>query len=281
MNLSLIHKNTEKTILVLISVIWAVVAVFPLWMITVILFAPAGSASLINVRLFPTSISAGLANISTILKEGPFINGYMVSLIYGALQTFGVLLIVSMAAFEFSFFKFPLKKPLFIIALSSLMVPQATIIIPLFRVLVNLKWLNTFAGLAIPGMASATALFILTQFMERLPGELLDSADMDGAPHFMKYYKIVIPMSKNALMTAGILTFLGAWGNFYWPLAVVTKTEMYPVSLIVNFFTSATSYKRVEIQLAAFFMAAVFPIALYIIFQKSIVRGITTTGIKG
>jgi multiple sugar transport system permease protein len=281
MNLSILHKKTEKTTLALISAIWAIVAVFPLWMIIVILFSPPGAAALVNFRIIPTFLSAGLASISTVLKEGPFLNGYMVSLTYAALQTFGVLLIVSMAAFEFSFFEFPLKRSLFVLALSSLMVPQAVIIIPLFKVLVLLKWLNTFAGLAIPGMASATALFILTQFMEKLPKELLDSADIDGAPHFMKYYKIVVPMTKNALVTAGILTFLGAWGNFYWPLVVVTKMEMYPVSLIVNFFTSATSYKTVEVQLAAFFMAAVLPIALYFIFQRSIVRGITTSGIKG
>lgn len=272
----------EKTSLVAIASLWGLIVVFPLYMVVDILFSPRSAAVLANFHPFPTSWSAGMDNMAQVLKDNMFVSGFTTSLIYSILQVAGMLLIVSMAAFQFSLFSFKGKRFLFMLALSSMMVPMAVTIIPTFKIVVALHWLNSYAGLAVPGMASASSLFILVQFMETIPRELLQSAEMDGASHFRKYAGIVLPLTRNALVTVGLLAFLGAWGNLLWPLVVVNLPEMYPISLVIGKYASALStLYPLNVQLAAFFLSAVPPIVIYLIFQKSIVDGITASGVKG
>lgn len=281
MNDRLTKSRWENAVMILVALFWAFIVIFPLWWVINILFSAPGSASSIHPSLIPNSFSSGFATLKKVLTEGEFLRGYLVSLTYASLQSLGVVAVASMAAYEFAFFEFSGKKFLFGLALSSMMIPYAVTLIPAFRVLVSIKWLNTFQGLAIPGMASAQAIFIIKQFMESLPTDLLSAADIDGASHFGKFYHIVLPNCTNALLTAGLLAFINAWGNFIWPLITITKQEMYPVSLIINAYTAASAYKTQDEVLGALFLAAIVPIVIYIFFQKYIVKGIATSGIKG
>ncbi|GHT87033.1 sn-glycerol-3-phosphate transport system permease protein UgpE [Bacteroidia bacterium] len=272
----------EKLILLLFSAIWAIVALFPLYMVINILFSSRSDAVFVNFQLLPSSLSAGISSIKTVLSDTQFVSGTLVSFLYGVLQSIGMLLIASMAAYEFALFEFQGKRVLFLIALISMMVPAAVTIVPAFRVVVELKWMNTMQGLVIPGLASASGLFILTQFMETLPKELLQSASIDGASHFKQYTKIVLPLSKSSMLTAGLLCFLGAWGNLLWPLVVTTAQELQPISLVVQKYSSAFStLYPLNVQLAAMFLACIPPVALYIFFQRFIMEGIATSGLKG
>ncbi len=139
-----------------------------------------------------------------------------------------------MAAYEFAQYEFPGKNFLFILALSALMVPFVVTLIPTYRIVAELRWLNSIQGLAIPGMASAFALFLLRQFMENLPKDLLDAARVDGATHFGVYRFVALPLSSNGLVTMGVLGFMFAWGNFIWPLVINSKAQWYTVSLAVS-----------------------------------------------
>ncbi|HEY3342957.1 MAG TPA: carbohydrate ABC transporter permease, partial [Anaerolineae bacterium] len=207
----------------IVAIFWFLVTVFPIWWMFNIVFTDPGSPIAINPRLYPSSLSAGIANITTIVSESQFLSSYLVSLAFSLVQVAGMLLVCSMAAFEFGLFQFPGKGVLFYIALSALMVPFVVTLIPTYRIVALLKWTNSIQGLAVPGMASAFGLFLLRQFMESLPHELIDAAEIDGAGHFGTYWHIALPLSYNGLITLGVLGFMFAWGSFIWPLVVNSK----------------------------------------------------------
>ncbi|HEY3290135.1 MAG TPA: carbohydrate ABC transporter permease [Anaerolineae bacterium] len=265
----------------LVAILWFLVTVFPVWWMFNVVFTDPGSPIAINPRLYPSSLTAGINNISTILSESQFLSSYVVSLSFALLQVGGMLLICSMAAFEFGLFKFPGKNILFFIALSALMVPFVVTLIPTYRIVANLKWLNSIQGLAVPGMASAFGLFLLRQFMENLPHELMDAAEIDGAGHFGTYWFVALPLSYNGLITLGVLGFMFAWGSFIWPLVVNSKAQWYTVSLAVSKYLSTQSWSPPEVTMTASFLAALPPVIFYVALQRFIVQGIALTGLKG
>jgi multiple sugar transport system permease protein len=258
-----------------------IIALFPIWWMFNIVFSPSGVPVSINPRLFPSSLTDGIKNIQTVLAETQFLKAYRNSLIYTVLEILGVLVLCSAGAYEFALFDFPGKKALFYLILLALMIPTAVTLVPTYLLVADLGWLNTFKGLVIPGMASAFGLFMLTQFLEDLPPELLDAAQIDGASHFKTYLNIVLPLSKNSLVTLAILTFISTWGNFIWPLVIATKADSYTVSQIVNTFNDPMSYTTVNVVMTANFLAALLPLIFYVFFQRQIIEGSTMSGLKG
>ncbi len=208
----------------------AIVMVFPIWWMFNVVFADPGIPVSLNPRLYPTSLSAGIENISRVLSETGYMRAYYISVAYTVLTIAGVLLVGSMAAFEFALFDFPGKRIFFALVMLSLMVPTAATLIPTYLFVAKLGWLNTMQGPVVPGLASAFGLFMLTQFMKSIPREMLEAARLDGATHFQLYWFIALPLSKTALVTLAILTFMKTWGNFIWPLVISQRPEMFTVS---------------------------------------------------
>lgn len=265
----------------ILAICVAIVAVFPiLWMVNVV-FAEPGIPVSINPRLVPTSLSAGLAKINTVLSETGYLRAYYVSVSYSLLTIAGVLLFGSMAAFEFALFEFPGKRPMFAVVMLSLMVPTAVTLIPTYLLTAQIGWLNTMQGLVVPGLASAFGLFMLIQFMKTVPREMIEAARLDGASHFQIYRHIALPLSKNALVTLAILTFMQTWGNFIWPLIVAPSPQMYTVGQVVGLFNAPFSHVTVDIVMAANLLAALPPLVFFLLFQRKIVEGIAMSGSKG
>ena len=147
------------------ALVWLVITTLPIWWIFNIVFSKGGS----EVALSPPVSHLcfiGLLHLQQALSEASFVQAYLVSLGYAFVQVSGMLLIVSMAAYEFTFYDFPGKRTLFLLALSGLMMPFAVTLIPLYRIVIVLGWGNSLQGLAVPGMASAFSLFVLRQFMK-------------------------------------------------------------------------------------------------------------------
>jgi multiple sugar transport system permease protein len=192
-----------------------------------------------------------------------------------------MLLVCSMAAYEFAFYRFPGRNVLFGIALAALMVPQAVTVIPTYVIVVRFHWLNSIQGLAVPGMASAFGLFILRQFMETIPKELLAAAEIDGASHFGAYRRVALPLSSNALVTLSVLTFMSSWGSYLWPLIISTKSAWFTVSLTVAKFIGSQSHFTINVVMTVAFLSSLPPILFFFIFQRRIVEGVALTGLKG
>ena len=265
----------------IVAICVAIVAVFPIvWMVNVV-FAEPGIPVSINPRLLPTSFGAGIAKINTILSETGYLHAYYISITYSLLTIAGVLIIGSMAAFEFALFEFPGKRPMFAVVMLSLMVPTAVTLIPTYLLTASFGWLNTMQGLVVPGLASAFGLFMLIQFMRTIPREMIEAARLDGASHFQIYRHIALPLSRNALVTLAIITFMQTWGNFIWPLIVAPSPQMYTVGQVVGLFNAPFSHVTVDIVMAANLLAALPPLIFFLLFQRKIVEGIAMSGSKG
>lgn len=265
----------------IIAICIAIVAIFPIiWMVNVV-FAEPGIPVSINPRLFPTSLSSGLHKIQMIFTETPYLRAYYVSIAYSLLTILGVLLIGSMAAFEFALFEFPGKRAMFSLVMLSLMVPTAVTLIPTYLLTAELGWLNTMQGLVVPGLASAFGLFMLIQFMKSIPKEMIEAARLDGANHFQIYWHVALPLARNALMTLAILTFMKTWGNFVWPLIVAPSPHLYTVGQVVGLFNAPFSHVTVDVVMTANLLAALPPLIFFLLFQRKIVEGIAMSGTKG
>jgi len=259
----------------------AIVMVFPIWWMVNVVFADPGVPLSLNPRLYPTSLSAALENIQRILNETNYLRAYYVSVAYTILTIAGVLIIGSLAAFEFALFDFPGKRILFALVMLSLMVPTAATLIPTYLLVSKIGWVNSLQGLVVPGLASAFGLFLLTQFMRSIPREMLEAARLDGATHFQLYRFIVLPLSKTALVTLAILTFMRTWGNFIWPLVISQKPDMFTVSQVVSLLNASNSHTTVDVVMTANLLAALPPLIFFLIFQRQIVEGIASSGTKG
>lgn len=264
-----------------VAICVAIVAVFPIWWMINVVFADPGVPVSINPRLYPTSLGSGLSKIQVILTETPYLRAYFVTVAYALLTIAGMLLIGSMAAFEFALFDFPGKRILFGLVMLSLMVPTVVTIIPTYLLVAELGWLNTMQGLVVPGLASAFGLFLLVQFMRTLPREMIEAARLDGASHFKIYWYIALPLSRNAMVTLAILTFMKTWGNFAWPLIVAPKPEIYTVGQVVGLFNAPFSHQTVDVVMTANLLAVLPPLLFFLIFQRKIVEGIAMSGSKG
>lgn len=265
----------------IVAVLIAVIAIFPIWWMVNVVFSLPGEPVSINPRLWPTSFSAGIDNIAMIFSETGYVRAYLVSLVYAILTIAGVLAVGSLAAFEFSLFDFPGKKIIFGIVLLSLMVPTAVTIIPTYLLTSELGWLNTMQGLVVPGIASAFGLFMLVQFMGAIPKDMIEAARLDGAGHFQIYWHVALPLSRNAMVTLAILTFMHTWGNYMWPLIIGTRPDMYTVGQVVGLFNAPLSHQTVDVVMTANLLAAVPPLLFFLIFQRKIVEGIAMSGTKG
>ncbi|MCD7060653.1 carbohydrate ABC transporter permease [Pelagibacterium xiamenense] len=259
----------------------ALIAILPIWWMINVVFSVPGEPVSINPRLYPTSLGDGWAKISMVLTETEYFRAYLISLLYALLTITGVLIFGSMAAFEFALFEFPGKRTFFAIVMLSLMVPTAVTIIPTYLLTAQLGWLNTMQGLVVPGLSSAFGLFLLVQFMRSIPRDMIEAARLDGAGHFQIYWHVVIPLSKNALITLAILTFIQTWGNYMWPLIISSDPQMYTVGQVVGLFNSPLSHHTVDIVMTANLLAAIPPLVFFLIFQRKIVEGVAMSGTKG
>lgn len=257
-----------------------ILLVYPIWWVVCIVFAQSGVSVTGHLQIYPTSIIAGINKFIDVFNTTNIARGYVNSLLYVFFQVLGVLLLSSMAAFEFSLNEFPGKRFLFMLALVSLMVPTIVVLIPQYLLVARMHWLNTIQGLVVPGLASAFGLFVMTQFMENLPSELFDAGSIDGCNHFALYWYIALPLSKNGLITLAILQFIRTWGTFIWPLVVSQKQNAYTISQIVNAFNNVQEYATLDKIMAVNFLALVPSLIFYFILQRFIVEGISRTGLK-
>ena len=186
----------------------------------------------------------------------------------------------SLAAFGFTFFDFKGKKFLFALTLVSFMVPFESIAISLYKVINRLDWVDTYQGLIIPTIADGLVLFLFVQFFGGVRKRLFEAARIDGANWGQVYFRILIPVSKPVFITAGLMTFINQWNSFMWPLLVAHGKEMRLVQVALSDFT-AEHVTLWSCLYAASVISAIFPLLLFLPFQKYYVQGIASSGIKG
>jgi multiple sugar transport system permease protein len=159
------------------------------------------------------------------------------------------------------------------------MIPFQVVMIPAYLILVNLHLVDTLWGLIIPSMVDAFGIFLMRQFVESLPSELIDAGRIDGASEFGIYWRIVLPQMGAALATLGIFTFMATWNDYLWPLIVITTHEKRTLPLLLTWYNSQHS-TRYDLTMAASVLVLLPILLVYVLFQRWIVRGVALTGFK-
>lgn len=233
----------------------------------------------INQRAPIESINFNLDNYTRGVETFDFFTYLKNSLVVTVLATFLTLLVNSMAAFGLSKYQFKGRNLIFIIILSTLMVPLSVILIPVFLVITEVGWNNNLLGIIIPAAATPTGVFLLRQYMLTIPDELLDSARIDGASEWRIYWQIVLPLAGPALAVLAIFSVMWRWNDFLWPLIVLNRKELFTLQVGLNSFQGEfnTQWDLV----LAMTVLTLLPITIVFAFlQKYITTGIATTGMK-
>ena len=189
------------------------------------------------------------------------------------------LLVNSMAAFALAKYRFRGRNLIFLIMISTLMVPLSVVLVPVFLVITNVGWNNNLLGVIVPGAATPTGVFLLRQYMLTIPDELLASARIDGASEWRIYTQVIIPLSKPALAVLAIFSVMWRWNDFLWPLIVLSRNEMFTLQVGLNSFQGELNVQWHLI--LAMTVLTLLPITVVFAFlQKYVTTGIATTGMK-
>ena len=210
----------------------------------------------------------------------PFLRFYLNSIIVTTTITVTQILFSILAAYAFSRLDFPLKNILFMLVISTMLMPFQVIVVPTFLVIYKFGWINTYQGLIIPFLFNAFSIFLLKQFFMTIPKDLEDAAKIDGCGRMRFLFGIMVPLSRPAIGTVVLFTFLVHWKDYLWPLVITNSTNMrtLPVGLKYLITEGGEDYR---LMMAAALMAIVPILVVFILAEKQFIRGITLTGLKG
>jgi multiple sugar transport system permease protein len=221
-------------------------------------------------------------NYSRLSEAIPLGRMYLNSMIVTTLTTLGILLTSSLAGYGFAKFQFPGRDVLFLLVLATMMIPFFVVLLPIFYMVSQFGWINTYQGLIVPNIVTGFGIFLMRQYMLSLPDEVLDAARMDGASEFEIYWRIALPLSTPVIGALGILAFVYQWNNFLWPLVVARSSDMWTVPVGLNSLrVYASSADVINLQMAGAALAIVPVMIVFLLLQRYFVRGIALTGMKG
>lgn len=253
---------------------FAILCVSPLIYMILMSFTQADT---LYIRM--EDITFNLQNYGIVLFKRSYDKVLLNSIIVVVLSCLWNGLVSTMAAYGFEKKPVPGKELIFKIFLVTLMIPGQVTLIPLFLIMRQIGWLNTYAALFIP-MAGAFGIFMIRSFMSSVPDVLLEAAQIDGCSEFYMFWRIAVPLVRPAVVSLTIFTFVSAWNAFIWPLVSTTKSEMYTLIVALSLLTTQhdTNY---GLMMAGATISFLFPFCLYIFLQRQFVEGIALGGVKG
>ncbi len=221
-----------------------------------------------------------LANYEDLFSRLNFLGYFFNSTVVAAAVTAGNVIFCSMLGYALTKLSFPGKRILFAVVLGTLMVPGIVTFMPLFVLVANMGLTNTHAGLILPFLAGAFGVFLMRQFIGGIPDELLDAARVDGAGEHFIFWRIVMPLCGPAIATLTILTFLGSWNSFLWPLVVATSDSMYTLPVAIALFATGQQETNIALLMAGSVIVILPVLIVFILLQRHFTQGIAMTGFK-
>jgi ABC-type glycerol-3-phosphate transport system permease component len=223
-------------------------------------------------------------NYLLLFQRLPFARNLWNSMFIATAETGAILFTSSLAAFAFAKYRFPGRNWLFIFLLATMMLPHQITIIPMYLVMVKLQWLNTYYAVIVPNTVSAFGIFLMRQYISAsMPDELLDAARIDGASFFGIYARIALPIVVPGLTVLGLLTFMGSFNSYLWPLLMLDRIEVQtaPVALSQLVGTAQTEETLYGPLIAGTTLATLPLVVIFLAFQRFFVSGITSGALKG
>ena len=200
-----------------------------------------------------------------------------ISLVSALVISIGKITISLLSAFAIVYFRFPFRNIVFWMIFITLMLPVEVRIGPTYKVVSDLGMLNSYAGLTVPLIASATATFLFRQFFLTVPDELVEAARMDGAGPMRFFKDVLLPLSKTSIAALFVIQFIYGWNQYLWPLLVTTNEDMYPVVLGIKRLIFGESYIEWNVVMATVILAMLPPALVVVLMQKWFVKGLVDT----
>ncbi|MEU2655004.1 carbohydrate ABC transporter permease [Streptomyces sp. NPDC007325] len=248
-----------------------------LWMLSGSL-KPEADIRRVPPVLIPTDPTT--ANYAELFDSLDFVGMFTNSLVVALAVTAGNLLFCSMLGYALAKLEFRGRKAVFALVLGTLMVPGLVTFVPLYVLTTNLGLTDSLLGLILPFLAAPFGVFLMRQFIGSLPDELIDAARMDGCGEIAIFLRVILPMTKPALATLGIISFLGSWNNFLWPLVVAQNEDQYTLPVGLALVSSGQDFTRYGVLLAGAAVVLIPVLVVFLLFQRHFIAGIATTGLK-
>ncbi|MDI3542548.1 MAG: multiple sugar transport system permease protein [Candidatus Atribacteria bacterium] len=272
------RENLKVVIMHIILILGGISMILPFVWMFVTSIKPAT-----EVLSWPPSFipkSPTLDNYRAVLQEAPFGRYFLNTLLISTISALSILFTSSLSGFIFAKYKFPGRNVLFLVLLTTAMIPLECYMISLYLLINRFGWINTYQGVVAPILVMAFGVFFMRQNILSIPNELLDAARIDGCSEWRIYTTVILPLSRSALGALAIFAYMQAWAFFIWPLIVINDRNLYTMELGLTMFQ-----KRFTVDyglISAGSMIAVLPIlVIFLILRRNIIEGITLTGLKG
>jgi len=220
------------------------------------------------------------SNFRTAWNYGPFGRFLLNGLIVGAAGTALTVTTSLLAGYGFARLHFRGRDKLFFLYIATLVVPQQVLVVPMFFIMRDLGWINSYQALIVPWAFSAFGVFLMRQFFRSIPLELEDAAKVDGASHFWIFWRVMLPLVVPAVGVLGLFTFIAYWNSFLWPLIVINSRDLATVPLGLQFFLSQQGYQW-NLLMAGGTISLVPGLLLAIVLQRYLSRGLSLSGLGG
>lgn len=269
-------NKSSKIIIGIILAIWGVITIVPfIWMI-LSAFKTNPEIVAMNPTLLPNEWT--LDNFRQLFERLNF-DVYLKNTIIVTLFGFVGLLLNAMAGFGFAKYEFKGKNILFVMVLATMMIPSQVTMIPVYLILNMMGLTNTYLGIVLPGLVGAFGIFLFRQFFSNVSEEMLEAARLDGASEYQIFFRLVLPLSTPIMAVQGILTFIGGWNSFLWPLIIANDQKYYTLSVGLQLLQGQHG-ANYALQMAGAAFMVVPILIIFLIFQKYILKGFDISGGK-
>jgi multiple sugar transport system permease protein len=276
------HRPTRllgRIIVYTILILGTVITLIPFIWVILTSLKPASEIIKIPPTFFPQKWT--IQSYLTIFHDPnvPLGRFFLNSLFVTGMHVILILFTSSIAGYVFAKYRFWGRNATFAFILAQMMVPFQVVMIPSYLILVKLGLVDNLWGLIVPAAVDAFGIFLMRQFIESIPSELIDAARIDGASEFLIYARIILPQLGPALAALGIFTFMGTWNDYLWPLIVITTQARRTLPLLLTWYNTAHG-TRYDLTMAASILVMLPVLVVYLFFQRGIVRGVAMTGFK-
>ena len=279
--------SVGKVIAMLLLIFWAVLSLFPMFYMFQMAFTPKGEIGTLPVRWLPSHVTMeNFASLfegfswQNIFHDKGIVRWTMNSIVICVTVTFSVVLFSAMAGYGFAKKEFPGKKFMFWLIIATMMIPSQVTLVPVFLMLSRLKLVGHLAAVIIPASASVFGVFMMRQFLLTLSSDFMDAARIDGCTEWGIFWRIVLPLTKPAIATLAIFTFIGEWNSYLWPLIVLDEPSKYPLTLGLATL-QRQNINSYGLQAAGSVISAIPMLIVFFAFQKYFMKGLTLGGNKG
>ncbi|QMV41055.1 carbohydrate ABC transporter permease [Cohnella cholangitidis] len=262
----------------LVSLLFAFIFIIPLIWMAVVSIKVEGMSIASLVDWFTPPYSFGM--YKQVIEDTLLLSWIGNSFLIAACVTALTVIIAAVAAFAMSKIPFRYKAFMFLFILSGLLIPGEAVIIPLYQVVKDLGMLNSYEALIVPVLASPVAVIVLKSFFDGVPNDLLESVQIDGGGEWRIFYNIMLPLTRPAIASMAILTFIASWNNYLWPFLAISDDTMFTLPIGIPTILRQQSGDYV-MPMAVNMIASIPIFALFLVFERQIVKGISMSGIKG